>query len=354
MSRKVYANGREVVSGGNHGKVVGAFPDVCNSPPGPPAGPVPVPYADSSSARDLKKGSKRVKIGGKPVGLRDQSFFKSAPLGNEAATKSFGGSLLTHTIGGKTQFGSWSHDVKVEGKGVQRHRDLTTSNHGSYPGGTPPTPNLSSEQKLALSRVKEGQCPCCGASDCPAAFRAGEEPLSMREFYGMDSKGTGRARDLAEQYKLAKNVRRTQCQCTVSTAVFPSPPCDVFRAENPAKKKRIERKWNNSRNRYIEGHEHRLHDKFHFLDLMIASHPAGEQKKIRAAGKMRRSDRKDDPWGKLWNKYNKDSERAARINHLVPKEAGGCPTGPGNLQPQQLLCLVCQDIDQMMTDHWQG
>ena len=88
---KVYANGREVLSKGDHGKVTSAFPDVCNSPPGPPAGPVPVPYTLSSSARDLKKGSKRVQIGGKPVGLRDQSYLATSPLGNEPATKSFGG-----------------------------------------------------------------------------------------------------------------------------------------------------------------------------------------------------------------------------------------------------------------------
>ena len=69
---------------------------------------------------------------------------------------------------------------------------------------------------------------------------------------------------------------------------------------------------------------------------------------------MRKGPRKLDPWGKLWDKYSVDADRLARINHLVPKEAGGCPTNPENLQPQQLLCLACQDIDQTMTDHWQG
>ncbi|MFO7562064.1 MAG: PAAR-like domain-containing protein [Enhygromyxa sp.] len=153
---KVYANGREVLSEGDHGKVTGAFPDVCNSPPSPPTGPLPVPYANSSRAGDLKRGSKRVFIEGKPIGVRDKSYLETSPQGNEGATKTFGANLVTHQITGKTYFSSWSLDVEVEGKGVLRHLDLTTANHGSYPGGTPPFPNLSEAHQTALSRVAAG------------------------------------------------------------------------------------------------------------------------------------------------------------------------------------------------------
>ncbi|WP_430384237.1 PAAR-like domain-containing protein [Archangium violaceum] len=86
------------------------------SPPPPPAGPVPVPYPNTSFSRDMKQGTKRVTINGKPVMLRDQSFYATSPLGNEAATRNFGGSLVTHTITGKTYFTSWSMDVLMEGK----------------------------------------------------------------------------------------------------------------------------------------------------------------------------------------------------------------------------------------------
>ena len=33
--------------------------------------------------------------------LKDQSFYKTSPLGNEAATNSFGASLVTHVIAGR-------------------------------------------------------------------------------------------------------------------------------------------------------------------------------------------------------------------------------------------------------------
>jgi hypothetical protein len=33
--------------------------------------------------------------GGKPIALAEKSYYKSSPLGNEAATRTFGGSILT-------------------------------------------------------------------------------------------------------------------------------------------------------------------------------------------------------------------------------------------------------------------
>ncbi len=100
---------------------------------------MPVPYPDSSFSKDMQSGSKSVKISGAEVMLKDQSFYKSSPLGNEAATRSFGGSVVTHTITGETYCNAWSMDVKIEGKNADRHLDLTTSNHASFPGGPPTT-----------------------------------------------------------------------------------------------------------------------------------------------------------------------------------------------------------------------
>lgn len=114
--------------GGN--KVIAEFPDVCLSPPSPPAGPVPIPYPATSLSKDMQDGSKSIKITGKEVMLKDQSFYKSSPLGDEAATRTFGGNILSHSITGKTYFVGWSMDVKFEGQNVDRHTDLTTSNHG--------------------------------------------------------------------------------------------------------------------------------------------------------------------------------------------------------------------------------
>jgi Domain of unknown function (DUF4150) len=154
---EVYANGNAIACKKGDDKVIAAFPDVCLSPPSPPAGPIPVPYPNTSFSKDMRQGSKTVKIDGGPVMLKDDSFYKTSPLGNEAATRSFGGSVITHVITGKTYFNMWSMDVKFEGKNVDRHRDLTTSNHASYPGG-PPANALETEMKRL---VEEGKCPCC-------------------------------------------------------------------------------------------------------------------------------------------------------------------------------------------------
>ncbi len=94
---------------------------------------------------------------------RDESFYKSSPLGDEASTRSFGASLLTHTNGGKTFFAAHSMDVKFEGKGVARHIDLTTSNHASYPGSTPPFANTENMVLAVLEALEKDLCPCCGA-----------------------------------------------------------------------------------------------------------------------------------------------------------------------------------------------
>jgi Domain of unknown function (DUF4150) len=157
MSNEVFANGMEIACKSGDGKVIAAFPDVCLSPPSPPAGPVPVPYPDTSFSKDMKNGSKTVKIDGKEVMLKDQSFYKTSPLGNEAATRSFGAGVVSHVITGKTYFIAWSMDIKFEGMNVDRHLDLTTSNHASPMGDTPP----STETEGQAAGDDEPECPCC-------------------------------------------------------------------------------------------------------------------------------------------------------------------------------------------------
>lgn len=75
----------------------------------------------------MKKGSKTVKIKRKEVMLKDLSYYKTSPLGDEAATKSQGAGVITHVITGKTYFVSWSMDVLFEGRtsiGIQTSRRL--------------------------------------------------------------------------------------------------------------------------------------------------------------------------------------------------------------------------------------
>lgn len=153
MGGKVYANGREISGKKSGHKVLGAMPDVCLSPPSPPAGPVPVPYPNFSDAGDTAEGSKSVKIGGKPVGLKNKSSYKKSK-GDEAATRNFGMGVVSHAISGPSKYVSWSFDVKIEGENVIRHLDLTMGNHGS-PSNGPTAPAIASQ---AVGTAGEATC----------------------------------------------------------------------------------------------------------------------------------------------------------------------------------------------------
>jgi uncharacterized protein DUF4150 len=124
----VFANGNEVSAKKDDNKSIAAMADVCLSPPSPPAGPVPLPYPNTAQASDTSDGSKTVKIGGDEVGLKNSSAYKKS-TGDEAATKTLGMGVVTHTIQGKMRHAAWSMDVKIEGKNAIRHMDLTTHNH---------------------------------------------------------------------------------------------------------------------------------------------------------------------------------------------------------------------------------
>lgn len=154
MSGEVYANSREIAGKATSNKSLGAMADVCMSPPSPPTGPIPIPYPNFSKAKDTDKGSKSVKIRGKPAGLKDKSNYKRSK-GNEAATRNFGMGVVTHKLQGKTQHSSWSMDVKIESYNVLRQLDMTTHNHGS------PTFNLaitSDVAKFAPTIAEDADC----------------------------------------------------------------------------------------------------------------------------------------------------------------------------------------------------
>ncbi len=138
MANDVFANGREISCKAADGKAIACFPDVCFTPPMCPATPpgVPIPYPNTGLAKDTAKGSKKVKISRKPVMLKNKSHFKKS-YGDEAGCATKKG-VITSTNRGKVYFTSWSMNVKVEGKNVVRHFDMTTHNHRSMPGNTIP------------------------------------------------------------------------------------------------------------------------------------------------------------------------------------------------------------------------
>ena len=155
MANDVFANGREVSCKAADGKAICAFPDVCFTPPENPATPpgVPIPYPNTGMAKDTTQGSKTVKVSGKEVMLKNKSHFKKS-TGDEAGSAAKKG-VLTSTNRGKVYFTSWSMDVKVEGKNVVRHFDLTTHNHMSAPGNSPPWSYIDSVAQANDSPCKK-------------------------------------------------------------------------------------------------------------------------------------------------------------------------------------------------------
>ena len=127
MGKKVFANGMEISGKKADNKILGAMPDVCMSPPPPPAGPLPIPYPNFTAASKTADGSKDVKIGGKPIQLKNSSSFKKSN-GDEAATNSFGAGITKKKLGGPNKAAAWSMNVKVEGKNVVRTMDFTMGN----------------------------------------------------------------------------------------------------------------------------------------------------------------------------------------------------------------------------------
>ena len=166
MANEVFANGREISCKKADGKSICAFPDVCFTPPDkvPPTPPgIPIPYPNTGMATDTTSGSKKVQISGKEINLKNKSYFKKS-TGDEAGCAQKKG-VITSKNTGKVYFTAWSMDVKVEGENVVRHLDLTTHNHASMPGNTPPWPYLDSmsvDQVAKCSADQEKEKEACG------------------------------------------------------------------------------------------------------------------------------------------------------------------------------------------------
>lgn len=160
MGVTVGVNNRTVVHKSSGGITIAA-PDVCKTPS--PAGPIPIPYPNIAKSGDTAKGSKKVKMDGNPIMLKDSNF--STSVGDEAGTA--GGGVASNTTKGKAEFVNYSFDVKVEGKNVPRQLDPMIHNKQSAPN-TPPTP-LIQPPLIAVSKIV---CPCCQKDHDPEEWRS--------------------------------------------------------------------------------------------------------------------------------------------------------------------------------------
>lgn len=282
MSCEVYANGDEIACKAGGGKVIAAFPDVCLTPPAPPAGPIPVPYPDTSYSRDMKKGSRTVKIKRKEVMLKNLSYYKTSPLGDEAATRSQGAGIITHVITGKTYFVSWTLDVLFEGQNIDRHTDLTTSNHASPVANTAvPMVNTAKYSPVQQDSKVPGKhkCECCGGAAHSEAQAKGQY-LSEDEFYDT-------AQSPQNASLLAKVRADPKCRHLLPPAGKAPSGCNKYYKTSIREKKNIENDWAMNRPGY----------------MAWQGVPSGEP-----------------------------------VAHRVPKAAGGCPAGQGNLAPTGRKC----------------
>jgi len=362
MGCEVYANGDEIACKAGDGKVIASFPDVCLSPPSPPAGPIPVPYPDTSFSKDMQNGSKTVKIKGQEVMLKDQSFYKTSPLGDEAATSGLGAGVITHVITGKTYFVAWSMDVKFEGQNVDRHSDMTTSNHAS-PNPNVPSPglNLSAQQE---ADIKAGKCICDTSHGEHAAVG---KPMTMEEWYTTDVTGAplpATHPNVIAYNQLMADVRDKKnnpppsgCDCKgKSGKLLPEEPCHVFfKPVTDAEKTKIEDDWGKSpaagtpaaRQQYqkrMRIPSEKTVRKNRSLPKNCNSCPRGPAPPGKTVGKLTCS-------------CQKVVEADRKVNHMVPKTAGGCPTGDKNLHPngpstksRRGLCDYCRGLDKRFGD----
>ena len=197
MTNQVFANHREIACKAAAGKSVCAFPDVCFTPPLTPATPIgaPLPYPNTGFASDTTRGSTTTRISGKEVMLKNKSYFKKS-TGDEAGCAPKKG-YATSKIVGKVYFNAWSMDVIVEGENVVRHFDLTTHNHGSFPGNSPAWPYVD-EMALAaggdchadVEREKEA------CKDCKPHKKDGRNPCDA--FHIATKPANNTARDIAK------------------------------------------------------------------------------------------------------------------------------------------------------------
>ena len=124
MSASVSVNMPNTVVHKKSGGVSPVFPDVCKTPS--PGGPVPIPYPNVARSSSADKGSKNVKMDGKPIMLKNSVYSQST--GDEAGSV---GGVASNCTRGKAMFINYSFDVKVEGKNVPRLMDPMKQNGGS-------------------------------------------------------------------------------------------------------------------------------------------------------------------------------------------------------------------------------
>ncbi len=127
MARTVFANNRNFSHKGSGDKSLSSAPDMCKTPVGSATPPLPYPVV--SQAADADGYTASVFIDGNPTAIASSIHSKCS--GDEAGSAK---GLISGKTSDKTEFMSYSFDVRCEGEGAVRHQDLTMMNSGNTMG----------------------------------------------------------------------------------------------------------------------------------------------------------------------------------------------------------------------------
>lgn len=127
MARTVFANSRNFSHKGSGDKSINSAPDVCKTPVG--SSTPPIPYPAISQAASAGGYTASVFVDGNPTAIASSTHTSCS--GDEAGSAK---GLVSGTTSDKTEFASYSFDVKSEGEGVVRHMDMTTMNNSNTVG----------------------------------------------------------------------------------------------------------------------------------------------------------------------------------------------------------------------------
>ncbi|MFT5085270.1 MAG: hypothetical protein ACI9Y1_003328 [Lentisphaeria bacterium] len=122
-----YANMRNFSHKGSGDKSISGPPDVCKTPIGNSTPPIPYPVL--SQVGDLGGGTSSVKLEGNPTAIKSSNH-KSCTGDQPGTAKGIG----SGSVSKKTEFTTYSFDVKAEGEGVVRGFDMSTMNNKNTMG----------------------------------------------------------------------------------------------------------------------------------------------------------------------------------------------------------------------------
>ena len=363
----VFANSLEVSCKAQGNKIIAATPDTCMTPPENPATPpgVPVPYPSFGTDSDTENGTGTVLIGGETVSQKNISYYGKT-TGTEAGSAAKKG-VITSTNTGKAYAAAWSNDVKAESEPVVRFSDRATVNHASSTpndgngvlvgGANPPPPPPDPPEA----------CPCCDAEPPHAnqvdANGALLPQINEADYYerGYNARRPNLVNDVANMEAAIERLQRQLNAVTVrNPAIVPvvQNNMNLSQQELTARQDALQQ-FDDNYNRLTNARNEvppcqNLHDPadegcgVHFN--RTGAPPMPEPQDLGYTEEFGQEFKRQWDMAHGTNVSTLGGGHQNRNNHMTPLNAGGCPTGSGNLIPHQALPVECQALDDIQSD----